>query len=353
VTAPTGQLPLEVPAPPSPGRRVTPTARLVLPASASRVDWLAARRRGIGASDAPAILGVEDFGSPRHVYYDKTGQLGDNAGDAAHWGSLLEEPIAREWARRNRSVVQRVGLVAHIDDPVLMTTLDRRITECPLPETRRETCALEIKCRSAFKGGRWDNGAPDDVLAQILFQLAVTGYDHVHYAVLVGGNDYRQGVIRRADHENTTTNIVTACRKFWDTYVAPGVVPPQSEHGAREIAMYRRLNPEPEGYVDLDDDDDVLGALWDYEVNRLAEAAARKKKELAQAELLRLLGTAQQCFLNKELAYSLESNAGRPSTDYERLAERWPEAYRECVSRKPFTQLSIDAAYRHKPKKES
>jgi putative phage-type endonuclease len=340
------------PLPSSPGRRVTPTARLVLPASAERSAWLAARKRGIGASDAPAILGVEDFGSPRHVYYDKTGQLDDQAGDAAHWGTLLEEPIAREWARRNRSVVQRVGLVAHMDDPVLMTTLDRRITECPLPETRCETCALEIKCRSAFKGGRWHGGAPDDVLAQILFQLAVTGYDHVHYAVLIGGNEYRQGVIRRADYETTMRDIVAACRRFWDTYVIPRVVPPPSEHGAREISLYRRLNPEPEGVVHLDDNDDVLAALFNYEENRLAEAAARKKKELAQAELLRLLGTARHCFLNNDPAYSLEARPGRATTDYERLAERWPEAYRECVTRKPFEQLSIDKAYRLKPTRE-
>jgi putative phage-type endonuclease len=334
-------------------RRVTPTGRLVLPSSASRQDWLDARRAGIGASDVPAILGVSDFGTPRSVYYDKTGMLDDTAGDAAHWGNLLEEPIARDWARRNRSVVQRVGLVAHIDDPILMCTLDRRITECPLPETRHEVCALEIKCRSAFKASRWLDGAPDDVLAQILFQLAVTGYDHVHYAVLVGGNDYRQGVVRAADHQQLMADIVTAVRRFWDDYVTRQVVPPQSDNGTRELAMYKAMHSDRDGVAHLDRQPEVLDVLRDYETNRLAESAAKKRKELAQAELLRLLGDHAVAALDNEKAYSMEPRAGKPTCDFARLAERYPEAYRECVSRKPFDQLDIDKRYRLTPGKEN
>lgn len=334
-------------------RRVTPTGRLVLPADASRDKWLDARRAGIGASDVPAILGVSDFGTPRSVYYDKTGMLDDTAGDAAHWGNLLEEPIAREWARRNRSVVKRVGLVAHVDDPVLMCTLDRRITECPLPETRHEVCALEIKCRSAFKGGRWADGAPDDVLAQILFQLAVTGYDHVHYAVLVGGNDYRQGVIRAADYRRLMDDIVTAVRRFWDEYVTRQVVPPQSANGGRELAMYKAMQTGRDGVVHLDYQAETLDALHEYESARLAEKAAETRKKAAYAELLRLLGNHEVAALGGQKAYSMEPRAGRPSCDFARLAERFPEAYRECVSRKPFEQLDIDKRYQLKPGKEN
>lgn len=335
------------------GDLVTPTARMVLSAGASRDVWLAARRPGIGASDVASILDIDDFGTPRKVFYDKLGQLNDNAGDAAHWGNIFEDPIALEWARRNRSVVVPIGLVAHKDDPVMMTTLDRRITECPLPETRREVCALEIKCRSAFKGGRWHDGTPDDVLAQILWQLAVTGYDHVHYAVLIGGNDYRQGVVRAADHQQTMSNIVTACRKWWDAHVVPGVLPPQSEHGAREVEMYRRMHANPVGIVRLDHDDTVLGLLHDYETARLAEAAARDRKKLAHAELLRLLGGAQYAYLDNDLAYAAEPTAGRATPNLERLAERWPQAYAECVSKKPGVRLSIDKAFRLTAPKES
>lgn len=332
-------------APRKTGPRVTPTAYLVLPATASREEWLAARRNGIGASDVPAILGVSDYGTPRSVYYDKIGEAVDGAGEAAHWGTVLEEPVAREWARRNRSVVRRVGLVAHIDDPLLMCTLDRRVTECPLPDTRREQCALEVKCRSAFKANRWHASLPDDIAGQMLWQIAVTGYDHLHYAVLVGGNDYRQGVVRRADHEATIRHIVTACKRFWSEFVAARVVPAADpEHGGRELEMYKRMHRARSG-LGAGDPVEVAEAVLAYEQYRLAESAAKKQKEVAQAELLRLLGDNEALLVDGHVAYEMRPTR-RTYTDLERLAERHPDAYRDCVVDRPGRQFAIDPEFK-------
>jgi putative phage-type endonuclease len=326
-------------------RRITPTARLVLSADAERYEWLAARRRGIGASDVPAILGVSDYGTPRSVYYDKRGESVDNANEAAHWGTVLEEPVAREWARRNRSVVRRVGLVAHIDDPVLMCTLDRRVTECPLPESRREQCALEVKCRSAFKASRWHATLPDDITGQMLWQIAVTGYDHLHYAVLVGGNDYRQGVVRRSDHEATIRHIVTACKRFWDEFVSPSVVPAADpERGERELEMYKRMYRNRSGVTE-GDFIAVTEAVLAYEQHRVEESAAARAKKVAQAELMRLLGDHDVVLADGHLAFEMRP-VKRAWTDLERLAERHPEAYRDCVVDKPGRQLSIDPEFK-------
>jgi predicted phage-related endonuclease len=102
---------------PATGRRVTPTGRLILPATADRTDWLTARRSGIGSSDVPAILGLIHQNPPLKVYYDKTGHDVDDAGEAAYWGNAHEENVARRWAMQNRSVIRRIGLVAHVDHP--------------------------------------------------------------------------------------------------------------------------------------------------------------------------------------------------------------------------------------------
>lgn len=323
-------------------RRVTPTARLVLAADAPREEWLAARRKGIGASDVPSILGVEGAHStPRKIYYDKIGESVDDAGEAAYWGSLFEEPVAREWARRNRSVVRRVGLVAHIEDPEMMCTLDRRITECPLPDSRGEQCALEVKCRSPFKANKWHASLPDDITGQMLHQIAVTGYDHLHYAVLVGGNDYRQGVVRRSDHEATIRHIEIACRRFWDEHVIPRVLPAADpEHGERELEMYKRMYRDRAG-VTVGDFMATTEALLAYEQHRIAESAAKKQKQVAQAELMRLLGDHDAVLVDGHLAYEMRPTR-RAWTDLERLAERYPEAYRDCVVDRPVRQLSID-----------
>lgn len=330
---------------PAATRRVTPTARLVLSADAPRHEWLAERRKGIGASDVPAILGVSDYGTPRSVFYDKRGQAVDDGNEAAHWGTVLEEPVAREWARRNRSVVRRVGLVAHVDDPVMMCTLDRRVTECPLPDSRREQCALEVKCRSAFKANRWHHALPDDITGQMLHQIAVTGYDHLHYAVLVGGNDYRQGVVRREDHEATIRHVEVACRRYWDEFVVPGIVPAADpERGERELEMYKRMHRDRSG-IGAGDPVQVREAVLAYEEYRIAESAAERKKKVAQAELMRLLGDREVMTVDGHLAFEMRP-VNRAWTDLERLAERYPEAYRDCVVDKPGRQLSISADFK-------
>ncbi|MFI6979342.1 YqaJ viral recombinase family protein [Embleya sp. NPDC050154] len=330
---------------------VTPTGRLVLDADADRDTWLAARRLGIGSSDVPDVLGVGDFGSSLRVYLDKVDELPDDAGDPAFWGTVLEEPIAREWARRSRSVVEPIGIVEHRDHSHHRATLDRRITECPLPETRRQVCALEVKTRSAFKAARWHAGAPDDVVAQVLWQMYVTGYDHMHYAVLIGGNDYRQGVIRADEYRQVTANIVRAVDRFWTEHVLARVAPPHSGDPARTVDLYRRAHPDRDGVVHLDDDPDALGALDDYETARLEAKAATKRQEAAHADLLRLTGRHRVAALGGKRAWSLEP-ATRSNVDLELLAEGWPDAYAACVTHKTGDRLDIDKAYRHKPAEE-
>lgn len=329
---------------PAAGRRVTPTGRLILPADADRDDWLTARRSGIGSSDVAAILGVVKERTPSHVYYDKRGELPDDAGEAAYWGTVHEEPVARVWAMRNRSVIRRVGLVAHEAAPWMLTTLDRRVTECPLSEDRTP-CALEVKTRSAFKAAQWHAGPPDDVLAQMLWQIRVNGYDHMHYAVLIGGNEYHQGVVRADQYETVTQDIVAACERFWLDHVQAAVPPPLTGDGEALAAMFRRQHPTRTGAVDIDRDD-TRDDLADYETHRLAESAARKAKNTAKARLLARLGDAQAALIGGETAYSMEPTNAAPRVDFELLAERWPQAYAACVAPNPTERLVIAPTFK-------
>ncbi|MER5482980.1 lambda-exonuclease family protein [Streptomyces sp. NPDC002812] len=326
---------------PAAGRRVTPTGRLILPADADRADWLTARRSGIGSSDVPAILGLIDLNPPTKVYLDKTGHDVDDAGEAAYWGTVNEEPVARRWAMQNRSNVRRVGLVAHEDHPHRMTTLDRRVLKCPLNEDEQDSCALEVKTRSAFKAAQWHAGAPDDVLAQVLWQIIVCGYRHMHYAVLIGGNEYHQGTIRADQYTDVIADITTAIDRFWFEHVQAQVPPPVTGDGEALTRLFRRLHPARVGQVDIDRQDDALDALYDYGVHQRAEAAEKKAKNAAKARMIAALGSAQAALIGGERAYSLEPSNAAPKVDLEQLAERWPDAYAACVAPNPTERIDI------------
>jgi putative phage-type endonuclease len=328
---------------PAAGRRVTPTGRLILPADADRDTWLRARRAGIGSSDIAAILGLSRYGTPQSVYYDKRGELpldGDDS-EPAYWGRAHEESVARRWAASNRSVVQRVGLVANEARPWQMCTLDRRVLECPLTPGTRKKCAVEIKCRDKAKAPQWRKGCPDDVLAQVLHQVDTCGYDHLHVGTLIGGNDYRQFTVYRREHEDVIADLRAAGAAMWERIQAGR--PPQltgTEEPDPLLDLYRRLHPERDGVVHIDRDGDAQDALADYLEAVADKADAERRRKRAQARLLERLGGAQMAVMGDRPAYSVEPSF-REYVDPKRLREEHPELADDLIEDRAHDRLSI------------
>jgi putative phage-type endonuclease len=324
-------------------RRITPAARLILPATADRDTWLAERRKGVGSSDVTNILGLH--GSQLTVWHEKLGHLPElEQNEPMLWGTLFEDTVAQEWARRNRSVVRRVGLVANIAEPYLRATLDRRVVECPLNRDRRESCGLEVKCRNAFGSGKWGkSGIPDDVLAQVLHQMHVTGYDHMHVAVLIGGNDYRQRTIHAAKEAETLEWSVEQSRRFWLDYVVPRRRPPHNGDGDELLDLEDRLHPNRVGVKDLDISEyaDAQALLSEYAEQHVVEKAAAERKKLIQGELITLLDGAEDALADNNLLYQYAEMPGRAKANLDRLAEKYPDAYADCVSTgKPYRRFN-------------
>lgn len=335
------------PTSPAAGRRVTPTGRLILPADADRANWLTARRSGIGSSDVAAILGISRYGNALSVWHDKTGGLPLESDDSepALWGRAFEETVAREWARRNRSVVRRVGLVANVDRPWQMCTLDRRVLKCPLADAD-ERCAVEIKCRDKMKASQFRAGVADDVLVQTLWQADVCGFDHVHAAVLIGGNDYRQYVIRVRDHAQLVDDLRAAGERAWEqitTRRAP-VLAADADPDVL-LDLYGRLHPDRAGVVDITRDVDTQEAVEEYLDAHEVYAAAEKRKKAAKARILAGLAGAEAATVLDRLHVSLDERTKR-AANLARLAERWPDAYADCVEDRTHYQLNIPRSVR-------
>lgn len=68
----------------------------------SREDWLNARRRSIGGSDAGALLGLNPYNSPYALWAEKTGKIvpeGIGDREAVRLGNDLEQYVAERWIR--------------------------------------------------------------------------------------------------------------------------------------------------------------------------------------------------------------------------------------------------------------
>ncbi|MBP8536119.1 YqaJ viral recombinase family protein [Streptomyces sp. MK37H] len=329
---------------PAAGRLVTPTGRLILDHTAPRDVWLNARRKGIGSSDLPAVMQLSGFKTPLHVYYDKRGQLphDDEFSEAAHFGNVLEEPLARDWARRNRTVVESVGIIANETDSWQMCTLDRLCTECPLDRSVRSLCALEVKTRNAFVAQLWRQGPPDDVLAQVLWQILVTGLDHIHVVCLIGGQDYRQYTVRRSEHTKLVAYINAEAGRLWHEHITQGRAPaPTGEEPPDALLeLYDRLHPDREGVAVVDRDVDTLDAVADYLAEGDTIREAKKRQKAAYARMVAALGNAQAAIRGDRPFYSIEQSS-QERCDIARLREEFPDAYAACVVDKPQDRLYI------------
>ena len=322
-------------------KHVTPRGLLLAPSTVPRADWLRIRREGIGSSDVAAILGVAEHSTALHVWYDKTGQLDldQDAGEAAMWGNLLEEPVAREWCRRNHSSVQRVGIVAHDAATWKRCTLDRKVDSCPMNMVDR--CALEVKTRSAWVAGRWKRGLPEDVHAQVAWQMNVTGYDHIHLACLIGGQEFRQFTVHR-DHdlEATINQIVTP---FWTDNVmgeiAPGV---DVAHPDDEVELANRVHPSRTGVIEVPFV--ALESFLAYQEAGALESAAKARKAGAKAKLVHALGGGDTATMDGHLMYTYLPTTRR-SVDLDKLADEFPAAYEACVSENASPTIRLSAKF--------
>lgn len=182
-------------------------------------DWLAERRRGIGGSDAAAIIGLNPWRTPYSVWADKTGQLPpkeDN--EAMRQGRDLEQYVAERFmAETGKKVRRKNQIIRNEKYPFAHANVDRLIVG--------ENAGLECKTTSMLNMRQFKNGEfPDTYYCQCVHYMAVTGADRWYLAVLVYGRDFLIFTIERDEDEIAA--LMAEEKHFWETYVEAEEAPP-------------------------------------------------------------------------------------------------------------------------------
>lgn len=212
----------------------------------AREEWLLQRQEGIGGSDAAAALGQSRFKTPYQLYLEKRGELPPENLDEkehVHFGNLMEEIIAREYARRNEvKVRRRNAIIAHPKYPWMRANVDR------LVEGRR----IGLECKNvdgmAFRFGEWGEPGTDQVPDEYLFQcvhyMAVLDYPEWHLAACVGGNKLKVFIIPRdAELEEM---VIEQEHAFWERVQSGQAPEPDFEH-ASTGGLLKRLYAGTDG----------------------------------------------------------------------------------------------------------
>ena len=260
-----------------------------------RIEFLAARRLGIGGSDIGAIMGLSKWKSPVDVWLDKTGRTEPDLemSEPAYFGIELESFVATEYSKRSGNKVQRVNqAMKHPEHNWMLANIDRAVvadgSRARLDKDGKLTGIkglLECKTASAYLDREWsDDSAPLAYVAQCQWYMAVTGAEWCDLAVLIGGQKY---VCHRIDRdESLIAAVIEAGRQFWFGNVIADF-PPTPRTPEETLALFPSNS--------LDDlvmaSDDIMHALEAYQMLKQKAKGVEDEMAVVKAAIQSFIGS--------------------------------------------------------------
>lgn len=255
----------------------------------TREAWLAARRTGLGGSDAATIMGVNPWKSRYALWAEKLGLVPDDEeSEAAEWGKRLEGVIAAKYAEVTGRKVMLHGsavptILRHATRPYMLGSLDGDI-ECPKHEGPG---ILEIKTTGAHRGDEWEEAAPLAYQVQVQHYMAVTGRRWGSFAALIGGQKFRWYDVERNDAFIAT--LEAKCEEFWRLIETR--TPPDVDASESTTAALKALYPIDTGEA-IDLGPDAIEWLDQLDAVKTELAAAEAKKRKLDNRIREAIGSA-------------------------------------------------------------
>lgn len=307
----------------------------------SREDWLRLRQSGIGGSDISAIMGFNPYKTAYDLYHDKINDVvADAQSDAAYWGTILEDVVAKEYALRNDCKVQKVNyMIRHPEFDFALANIDRAVINPSISGNVRlkdgkltTDKLLEVKTASEYMKNVWGDEAsdevPDNYNLQCQWYMGITGVDECDLALLLGGNKYRQYNIK-FDAELFEIMIDEA-QNFWVNHVLASVEPtPTTLANAKQ----KYATSTPDSVLNIAFDDDAVIAVVDRYIElKEQENELKEKLEQAQTDVINLIEDNEALTIDGELVMTYKAQKGRETFDkkgclkaYPQLAEQFAE----------------------------
>lgn len=297
----------------------------------SRDEWLSERRKGVGGSDIAALMGINPWKTPLDVWRDKTGRHEENRDpeslERMHWGSVLEDIVAKEYAARTGRKVQRINSILQCAmTPIAQANIDRAIVangsrarwngEKLLGSDR----LLECKTAHALaqNGEEWGEPGTDQVPAQYHLQcqwyMGICQVYRCDLAVLFGGQ--RFSIYNLTFDPELFVMLIETAVEWWVAHVIRDEPPlPQSEIEARQ-----RWARHQDG-KQIEVDSDIAEAINDLIVIKAEIKSLQDTEKSLKDMIFPALEDAETIFYQGRKLATYKANKDSTKTDWKSLAE--------------------------------
>lgn len=287
-------------------------------------EWYEQRRRGIGGSDAAAVLGYSKWATPLDVWAKKTGlEESDSDSPVMLRGRIREPQIIQEYANVTGKTIYKAENLKHPKYPFIHANFDGLI-----PGDR----IIEAKTAQAFSRD-WGEPGSEDVPTEYYLQcqhylLVATALKLIpeenpicDIFVSIGGEPIQIYTIK--GFPELWAVMIAKYKTFWD--LVKRRIPPEPVNAVDELKTLGDSKPETK-YASAE----IVASVTELKrlntsVDRMTEKAAELRAALA------IYAGRCDTVLKKDgsTLYTCKSQKPRVTIDAERLKAEMPEVYEQ------------------------
>lgn len=293
----------------------------------SHEEWLQARSKYIGGSDAGAIAGLNPWKSQLQVYLEKTNQteleIKDN--ERMRIGRDLEDYVAKRFEEATGKKVRRNNFM--MVDGFMSANVDREVVG--------ENAVLECKTTNSYAKADWEEDKiPLHYELQCHHYMMVGGYEKAYIAVLIGNEKFIYKEIPR--DEETIEMLRNIESNFWNAYVLENKMP--SPDGTETYSQELK-NKYKGGLIDPIDIY-IPKAKFDRlsELKALKSDVETKIKKIEQDIQVEMKDNELAISDNYQISWKTQS---KTSLDNKKLKEDYPDIFERYSKSKSYRVLRI------------
>lgn len=284
-----------------------------------REKWLSERVKGIGSSDAPAVLGLSKWKTPMDVYLSKRGELVGEQEDneAMYWGRALEPVIRQRYADETGRTVIIPELMVSEQHPFMIASLDGVTTDGRVVEVKTARSDLDW-------GAPGTDEVPEIYMVQVQHQMIVSKISVADIPVLFKGHDFR---IYTVDADPELQDIIIEREtEFWNRVQTGN--PPDPVNLADVIARFGRTSTATPVQASIG----IASSVTMLKKLKEALKALETDEETLKAQILGFLGEHDTLLDGEKIIATWKLSKGRETLDAKKLKAELPEIYKQYLT---------------------
>lgn len=296
----------------------------------SHEEWLAARNKTIGGSDAGALMGLNPYKSAYALWAEKTGKIipediSDN--ETVRLGNDLEDYVAKRWEDKTGKKLRRDNhIIYNSDYPFAHANIDRDVVG--------EDAGFEAKTTSNWEYIKLleQGKIPDTWYAQVVHYLMTTGKQRWYLGALAFGRGFFDVTIERDEAEIQALAGVEST--FWDKVIT--CTPPDVDGEESTLSALRTIfkDSDPGSGADLTA---VSNHLLLYAGLKKQISELEKQLDMHAAAVMEFMGTAEKGKAGQfSVSWKSQSRSNFDRKAFEAANGPIPDMYFKQSSSRPF-----------------